>query len=142
VRRLGLTAFDYAKELRALEDRLAQYLRQLCSYSHADALSSLVMVDIPIETKDQIDNIFVVTRSKVRWFDRHSAFGPAVSESFARWARPIRIFCHPQLRADLLHRFKGDQEELQRTILHYFAALHAPTTLPLPMPVESTAKIA
>lgn len=59
-----------------------------------------ILLDVPPAGKDQIENVFVRTNSEVRPIHEMSPVANAVKESFAYWARKVRVFMAPGAVAD------------------------------------------
>ncbi|HEY6765720.1 MAG TPA: HD domain-containing protein [Candidatus Sulfotelmatobacter sp.] len=89
-----------------------------------------VLIDIPPAGKDQVDNVFVNTRGKVRPVEELSPLSDAVRGAFRYWVRKCRVFLGPSAWE------KCDELDLSKEALWdaCFAALKDKIVLQLELP--------
>jgi HD superfamily phosphohydrolase len=77
-------------------ERLSRRLGDFARFEDGD-----VLIDVPPTGKDQIENIFVAGLDRPRAIQELSPIANAVRDTFAYWARKVRVFLSPQSLAQM-----------------------------------------
>jgi HD superfamily phosphohydrolase len=75
----------------------------------AELDEATIFPDVPLQFKDQVENLYVASSGVVTDFYQHSPMAAAIRDAFRIWSRRIRIFVMPAIREALLSYVNEDQ---------------------------------
>jgi HD superfamily phosphohydrolase/serine/threonine protein kinase len=135
---------EYSRARTRLIEEFISRLRQMLG--EAGELISIpvdemsVFIDVPLGSKDQIENLFVVEPNHVSFFSAYSPLADATRDAFRQWSRRVRVFAMPDVAEQLLRAAGGEIVLRQLAFAALFEAYEAevrPLTARRPLlPIE------